>query len=139
MINGNTYQEAGRYLKNATDILRGKAKKEGRYYRDVKYVRMACGTAYNAVLLAMDDFLRRRGVPVVKKNHQRINVDDYRTRLAQIDRKMLSEFNNAYNVLHLDGYYEGIDVYDTIKSGFVSAANLINKIKPHGVAGVKLS
>ena len=39
MINGNIYKESVRYFQNASDILKNKAKKEGRYYQDAKYVR----------------------------------------------------------------------------------------------------
>lgn len=138
MVNGNIYKEITRYFQNAADILKNKAIKEGRYYRDPKYVRMACGTAYNAVLMAMDEFLNGKGISINKKKHQRISVEDYRVWLAGIDKKMLNEFNNAYNVLHLDGYYDGITVCDTIKSGLDSASILINKIKPNNIPGVKL-
>jgi Domain of unknown function (DUF5618) len=41
------YKEAIRYLENASEMLRTKANKEGRYYQDQKYVGTACGTAYN--------------------------------------------------------------------------------------------
>ena len=51
------YREAARYIENATDILKTKGKKEGGYYQDTKYVKMACGTAYNGVLMAADTYL----------------------------------------------------------------------------------
>ena len=41
--------EACRYLDNAKEILKEKAQKEDRYYKDVKYVKMAGNTAYNRV------------------------------------------------------------------------------------------
>ena len=55
-----------------------------------------------------------------------------------IDKKLLNEFNNAYSVLHLAGYYDGVTKYDTIRSGLDSAAEIINKIKPTGVEGIKI-
>jgi len=137
MTTDNSYSEASRYIDNAADILKTKAKKEGRYYNDAKYVRMACGTAYSAVLIAVDEFLKRKGMPIIKKKGRK-HVEDYQNRLTNIDKKMLNEFNNAYGILHIEGYYEGITIYNTIKSGFESAAILINKIKPHGISGIKV-
>ena len=55
------FREAVRYMDNATDILRTKAKKKDRYYQDEKHVRMACATAYNAVLLAVETYLEMKG------------------------------------------------------------------------------
>ena len=49
------YQEANRYLQNARETLQ-KAGKEGNYYQDEKYVKTACGTAYNGVLKAIDGY-----------------------------------------------------------------------------------
>jgi len=50
------YSEAMRYMDNAKECLQ-KAQKEGKYYNDQKYVKMACGTAYNGMLVALDGFL----------------------------------------------------------------------------------
>ena len=44
--------EAMRYIDNAKEILREKAKKEDGLYQDKKYVKMAGHTAYSGVLLA---------------------------------------------------------------------------------------
>ena len=59
MSQEETYLEAKRYLKNAFDILSEKGNKKEGYYQDKKYVRMACGTAYNGVLLAIDCWLEK--------------------------------------------------------------------------------
>lgn len=53
-----TYDEAMRFMHNAEDILKNKAGTDGVFYKDAKYIKMACGTAYNAVLLAIDAFLQ---------------------------------------------------------------------------------
>lgn len=47
------YTEAIRYMDNAKEILK-KADKEDGVYKNPKYVRAACGTAYNAVLIAIE-------------------------------------------------------------------------------------
>ena len=50
------HREATRYMDNAKECLI-KARKENGYYQDQKYVRMACGTAYSGLLVALDCFL----------------------------------------------------------------------------------
>ena len=125
------YKDAVRYMNNAAELLSTKAGKNGKFYEDVKYVRMACGTAYSGVLLALDTYLEFKGKAINKKQNSRKRVDDYRKALATLDKKMLNHFNIAYSILHIDGYYEGINKYDIIKSGIDSANEIINKIKPN--------
>ena len=129
----NNYNEAIRYLENAVSILKTKAKKEDKYYTDAKYVRMACGTAYSGVLLALDTYLSFKGKGITIKPNRRKSVEYYRGALTNLDKKLLTEFNVTYNILLLDGYYEGITKFDIIKSGLDSALTVINKIRPHGV------
>ena len=133
------YREAVRYMNNATELLRTKAYKKDRFYEDAKYVRMACGTAYNGVLLALETYFEQKGVPIENKKNGRINVKDFEKRLAGLNKKMLNEFRATYEVLHLSGYYEGLTKYDVIQSGMDSAVQIINKIKPIGLAGLKLN
>ena len=133
------YREAPRCMGNASEMLRTKANKRDRCYQDPKYVRMACGTACNAVLLALDVYFQLKGMPQEKKKNSRTNVKDFDSRLAMLDKKMLSEFKTTYQVLHLDGYYEGLTTYDTIRSGMDSANRIVNKIRPVGMAGLRLN
>ncbi len=133
------YREAVRYMENAVDILKTKARKKDRYYEDLKYVRMACGTAYNAVLLALDSFLEIKGKPIQKKKRSQINVKDYQKSLAEIDKKILNEFTTAYRILHIEGYYQGENNYAVIKGGMDSAAQIINKIRPQGSSAFHLN
>ena len=133
------YREAVRYMNNATEILRTKAQKKDRFYEDARYVRMACGTAYSAVLLALEAYFEIKGMPLEKKKASRTNVKDFEKRLAVLDKKLLKEFSTTYDVLHLSGYYEGQTKYDVIHSGMDSAVQIINKIKPIGLAGLKLN
>ena len=99
------YIKAKRYLENAVDILKTKGNKQGRFYEDEKYVRMACGTAYSGTLIALDTYLESKGKAIVKKRHQRKSVDDYKRALSEIDNILLKHFFNTYEVLHLGGYY----------------------------------
>ena len=133
------YREAVRYIENAVEILKTKAKKKDRYYEDVKYVRMACGTAYSGVLLALNSYLEIKGKPIEKKKGSQVNVKDYQMALAQVDTKILKEFTTVYRILHIDGYYQGEDNYSVIKSGMDSAMQIINKIKPPGVEAFSLN
>ena len=134
----NRYREALRYISNASEILRTKAKKKDKYYEDDKYVRMACGTAYNGVLLAAETYLEMKGKSIEKKKGTRIKVEDYRTRLAKIDLKVLKTFNTASEILHLVGYYEGETKYGVIREGLDSAVDLINQIRPAGESNFEL-
>jgi uncharacterized protein (UPF0332 family) len=61
------YNEAIRYMDNAKEYLKN-AKKEGNYYHDAKYVKTACGTAYNGLLMALDCFLILKGIQKPKRS-----------------------------------------------------------------------
>ncbi|MDR3133875.1 MAG: DUF5618 family protein [Prevotellaceae bacterium] len=122
-----SYAEALRYMDNAKEALQ-KAKKEDKYYNDRKYVRMACGTAYNGVLLALDAYLALKNVEPPKKTRR--SIDFYTGSIGKIDRKLLQSLNDAYDTLHLSGYYDGNLNARVIKEGFDAAYEIINKIKP---------
>jgi len=123
------YTEAMRYMDNAKEYLKN-AQKEGNYYRDAKYVKTACGTAYNGVLIALDCFLLLKGV-AKPKGKDRKSIEYYQVNLGKLDRKMLDYLNSAYQILHLWGYYDGIEKADVVKSGFAEANKIIDKIKPN--------
>ena len=122
------YSEAIRYMDNAKEYLKD-ARKEGNIYRDPKYVRTACGTAYNGVLIALDCFLILKGVQKPTKK-ERKSIEYYQKNLGKLDRKMLDNLNVTYKILHLSGYYDGIESVNVIKEGFNFANKIINKIKP---------
>ena len=123
------YHEAVRYMDNAKDCLK-KAKKEDSYYNDQKYVRMACGTAYSGLLVALDGFLTLKGVDKPTKK-QRKSIEYYQSNITKIDKKMLNGLNSAYEILHLWGYYDGIINAKVVKEGFEEAYKIIEKIKPN--------
>jgi len=130
------YGEAIRYMDNAKECLQ-KAQKEGKYYNDPKYVKMACGTAYNGLLTALDGFLTLKNIELPKGKDRKSTVSErsrtiefYHNNLAKIDKKMLKTLNSAYQILHLSGYYDGILNVNVIKEGFDNAYTLIKKIKP---------
>ena len=111
--------EAKRYLDNARDILKTKGGNGvPGYYSDVKYVKMACNTAWNGVLVALDE-----KIPVVKG--KRKSVEDYKKYLAKRNRKALNDFVAAYQHLHLLGGYDGNLYKKTMQTGLELAENII--------------
>ena len=121
------YSEATRYMDNAKEYLKN-AKKEDDFYLDKKYVKTACGTAYNGVLVALDGFLTLKDIK--PKGKERKSVEFYQRNITKIDKKMLNTFISAYEILHLWGYYDGITKASVVKEGFDLAYTLIDKIKP---------
>jgi len=121
-------KEALRYLKNARDIL-NKAPIEGKRYADVKYVQEACGTAYLAMLKAIDEYLLSKGL--TKKELPK-SVDAYRKALrkhaAVHDGKLLREFEDLYDELHIAGYYRGmLHSVGVVKEAFKTARAFIER------------
>jgi hypothetical protein len=124
------YSEAIRYMDNAKECLKN-ANKEGNYYHDPKYVKVACGTAYSGVLVALDGFLTLKGIHKPTTAKQRKSIEHYQNNIAKIDKKMLDRLNSAYQILHLFGYYDGTNNADVVKAGFEQAYKIIEKIKPN--------
>ena len=119
------YGEAMRYMDNTRECLQ-KAQKDGKYYRDAKYVKMACGTAYNGLLVALDGFLILKNVEI-PKGKKRKSIEFYHNNLALLDKKMLNTLNNAYKVLHLWGYYDGIEDVVIVQRGLKTPVHLLTK------------
>ncbi|GHT68391.1 hypothetical protein FACS189452_07970 [Bacteroidia bacterium] len=118
-----SYAEALRYMRNAEATLQ----KSG------KYVRTACGTAYLGVLLALDAWLLLKGTAVPTKRDKtkrHRSIDMYKYDVSRLDGKMLDDLNTIYDVLHLAGYYDGIQNVRIIREGFSVAYEMIEKIKP---------
>jgi len=130
------YAEAIRYLDNAKEALKKATMQDNGYYRDKKYVETACGVAYVGVLHALDAWLAVKGVEwPSKKKHK--TIDFYLFNIAQIDNKLASHLNTAYNVLHLSGYYRGETKIKIIEGGFEAAHDIIERIKPEHPVEVK--
>ena len=125
------YVEAMRYIDNAKECLK-KAKKEDGIYGDSKYVRMACGTAYSGVLIALDGFFILKGIepPVKKLKKSRKSIEYYLMNVGKLDGKLLDYVNMAYQILHLSGYYDGVQDARVVSAGFEHAGRIIDRIKP---------
>jgi len=123
------YSEATRYMDNAREYLKN-AQKEGNIYRDPKYVKTACGTAYSGVLVALDGYCILKGIHTSNSKKERKSIEYYQKNIAKQDKKMLVNLNIVYQILHLYGYYDGIQSVNVIKEGFNFANAIIDKIKP---------
>ena len=120
------YNEAIRYINNAKETLK-KASKEDNYYNDEKYVKTACGTAYNGVLKALDGYLLLKDV---RKPRGRKSIEYYQNNVVKYDKKLNTELKNAYDILHLSGYYDGVTNVTVINEGFMIANDIIKRIEP---------
>ena len=110
------------YLENAREILKEKAKKNGEFYTYRKYVKLAGHAAWTGVLLALDHLMDKYQFKIKGRK----DVNDYRTFIASVNKKMLNYFNSAYEYLHLFMGYDGnLDVI-TSKHGLDLAQKLID-------------
>jgi len=122
-------KEALKYLNNAREILK-KVPVEDDIYTEIKPVREAMGTAYLAVLEAINERLLQQGLT---KKELPQSVEAYRQALrkhiAVRNGKLLREFENLYDLLHIAGYYRGL-LYDVkvVKDAIKSAQAFIAKI-----------
>jgi hypothetical protein len=124
-------REALRYLKNAREILQ-KVPVEDDIYTDVKPVREAMGTAYLAVLEAINEQLLKQGLT---KKELPQSVDAYRLalrkHLAVRNGKLMREFEALYDLLHIAGYYRGLlRNVNVVKDSMKAAKVFIEKIGP---------
>jgi len=115
-------REAERYLQNARQILTDKAEKDGDYYNDTKYVRMAGNTAWNGVLIALDAAL---GVKNKMKPRQRPSFKDYQMALYLRDSKMNNVLLTAYEELHKAIGYDGVPKYTIVQSALADGERLV--------------
>jgi len=120
MKNTVSIEEAKRYLENAKEILSEKAGKDGKYYNDSKYVRMAGDTAWKGVLIALDVVFG-----VKKASKQRVSVEDYKAAVAKRNKQILTNVNEGYQILHLYMGYDGGLNYNVCKNGLEEATTII--------------
>jgi len=123
-------KEALRYLENAKEMLKT-VHVEDNTYTDVKPVQEACGTAYLAVLKAIDQYLMKKGV---EERELPQSVDGYREMLRKHlmmhNGKLLKEFEKLYKLLHIAGYYRGLlEDVAVVKDAMKAAKTFIEKIR----------
>ncbi|MDR1683294.1 MAG: DUF5618 family protein [Candidatus Symbiothrix sp.] len=122
----NPIEEAERYLQNAKQILSEKAGKDGNYYSDPKYVKMAGHTAWVGVLHALDATFQVR-----KDKRTRVHIDDYLLAVGKVDKKFPSILHNAYETLHLVLGYDGNLNYKVVQGGLIAAKDVIDRTAKH--------
>jgi hypothetical protein len=130
------YAEAIRYMDSAKDVLQKARKEDDGLYRNRKYVRIASGTAYNGMLVALDAWLNVNGVATPKR-HSWKSVFFYKGTLPLQDDVISDCFDKIYGVLHWAGYREGVRDAELIEAGFKYAYTIIDKIKPENPVEVK--
>ncbi|MBF0320050.1 MAG: DUF5618 family protein [Nitrospirae bacterium] len=109
MPNVHREGEAFRYMENAKGLLKA-AVIEDNIYLDKKPVREAFGTAYLAVLEAINEALIKKGL--TRKELPK-SVDGYMAAIKKylsVTRtgKLVRDFDSLYDTLHIAGYYRGL-------------------------------
>ncbi len=122
-------REPLRYLENAKEIL-SKSPIEDNRYTDVKYVKSACGVAYLGVLEAINEVLLKKGL---SKKELPKKVEEYRKALQKHisahNGKLLREFDDIYDELHIAGYYRGLlHRTNIVKDALLAAKDFISKL-----------
>lgn len=124
-------------MANAKELL-SKSPIEGNRYADEKYVKSACGVAYLGVLKAVEEHLigkelTKKELPTDSRGLSQ-KVEEYRKALHKYvsvpNGKLLKEFDDIYDELHIAGYYRGfLHSTDAIKAAFKTAKDFIQKLK----------
>ncbi|MDI6788827.1 MAG: DUF5618 family protein [Planctomycetota bacterium] len=122
-------KESLRYLQNAREILK-KAPREGHIYTDVKFVQEACGTAYLAVLKAIDGYLLDKGLP---QKQLPKSYEEYQKALRKYvaihNGRLFKEFSALYETLHIAGYYRGLlRLVEVVRDTMKASQEFITKI-----------
>lgn len=118
-------------MENARGLLK-EAAIEGNIYLDKKPVREAFGTAYLAIVEAINEALIKKGF--TRKELPK-SVDGYmaaiKKHLSVNNGKLAREFDSLYESLHIAGYYRGL-LYQVplVKEAMKEADTFIKKILP---------
>ena len=123
MEQNNAIQEAERYIQNARQILSEKAGKDGEYYTDRKYVKLAGHAAWCGVLVALDAVLH---VKAGMKKGQRPDIKDYQEAITKVDKKMSRTLMSSYDTLHKALGYDGNLKYLIVQDGLKDAQWIID-------------
>jgi hypothetical protein len=116
----NYRAEAMRYVENARECLL-KAGKDGDYYSDPKYVKMAGNALWNGVLLALKAKFPVKGRPDIQKYQQAVGA---------VNRSKLKVLNAAYELCHLFMGYDGHLKFSVCQEGTKLAIELIEWAAP---------
>src|SRR5574341_2533017 len=118
-------KEALRYLQNAKDLL-GQSPIEDDTYLDRKPVREAMGTAYLAVLEAINESLLKKGLTKRELPQSVESVRQaLRKHLTARNGTLLREFEKLYDALHIAGYYRGLIYYANMLKDALRSARVV--------------
>jgi len=123
-------RESLKYLQNAREILKN-IPIENDFYTNIKPVREAFGTAYLAILEAINEVLIKKGL--IKKELPK-SIEGYRGVLRKYlsahDGRLMRNFEGLYDTLHIAGYYRGL-IYKAsiVKEAFKAAEEFIKKVE----------
>jgi len=117
----NPIAEAKRYLSNAKDILKDKAIKDGDYYTDSKYTRMAGNCMWNGCLIALTYTLNLK-----TSRGQRLDINDFKAAATKRNKKLLSDIVEGYNIMHLYMGYDGTKAVGVISNGVKIMKSIID-------------
>ena len=111
-------------MSTANDIL-GKAKKNHGLYYDTNKVQKACKLAYQAVLLALDEYLKRiqPDKPTPK------NFEEYKKRISEHNNTILIHFLFVHDALMVAGVIHGTQSVKTVEAGMGEAFRIIDFLK----------
>jgi hypothetical protein len=118
---------AVRYYGNALETLR-RAPNDGIEYSDVKPVQEACGTAYLAVGAALASWLVGQGWSAKRLPRSYEAISAALARYAARNGKVQRAYADAYAVLHVAGYYGGLEFVEPIRAGMECARLLIERL-----------
>lgn len=113
--------EAKRHIQKAQDIMREKAGKDGNYYTEAKYVKMAGDTAWKGVQLSLDAVFNVR-----KDRRTRVSIDDYKDAVAKRDNKLFFLVGSAYNLLYIGMGYDGEKSYRFSRVALETATKIVS-------------
>jgi len=102
--------EAMRYVENAKIILSEKAIKDGKFYTERKYVKMAGNTLWNGVLVALV-----QKFPEIRKGKGRPDQIKYRQAIKHGKASKL--FDAGYETCHMIMGHDGNLYVDIVKLG----------------------
>ena len=132
-------EPAKRYLRKAKEVLKkaGVDKEVGEYV-DLKYVSEASAMAYLSALEALKAlFLWENLLSPQELKNKLKKVEAYyinlkkSTRIGKDRDILLRLFDNAYDILHLGGYYRELQDKKSIDSGFEKVEKIIKIVEKY--------
>ena len=132
----NPIAEAKRYLSNAKTILKEKAIKDGDFYTDSKYTRMAGNCMWNGCLIALTYTLNLK-----ISRGQRLDINDFKEAATKRNKKLLNYIVEGYNIMHLYMGYDGTKSVGTISDGVKIMKSIIDWCEvnaPQSLNGTKV-